>query len=678
MELSTPLTVGSIGSQTLIHISPFENLPYEIELLIFHFLLSGHYSPSSSESSLPPVTSYLTISRRVPKAIWFYFQNYQTTVLASKIHDFLEWTLKQTQAGYPTNEKCDITVLWDIEPGQSLSFELSKQVQDQYLPLSNRAACTKCPNCDQYLQSIQSAFHVLSQIGILRKIKNIPARFDEDVAYQKILCARAGENLPYIPDVTTWAGLKSYRGPIHFIKASENITVRGALVSMTFGRLIAAGFGRTLTKFDFHGPIAPDWFYTTDILETLTTHCQNIESIRILTDDEYFQCDPLALPGFHRAERLTNLELMGLDILSNFNDILRSCYLTKLVLHNHASHPYEAFQSSLTNALKNNTEFEAIYARKFRVQDLVPELFTHILYAFATIDGETGEVKLTDPWADTQIHYEGDSWNDNGRNMYGCLNQLWKLKQRHRKLKILLSIGGWTYSQAGYFARGYNSIKKRENFAISAISLVKTLGLDGLDLDWEYPRSPEEAADYVDVLARCRRHLDSLGVGYELSSAAPCGPSNLDIKGMDQYLDFWNLMAYDFAGFGRTAGHQANIHPSRDSPASTPFSFDATLEIYSSIPSHKLVMGMPLYGRSFITEGPGHPFEPENNGSFENGVWDYKVLPPTGAVNYQDDEIVASWSYDPISRQMVSYDNTGIAKRKAEFILEKKLGGAMW
>ena len=150
---------------------------------------------------------------------------------------------------------------------------------------------------------------------------------------------------------------------------------------------------------------------------------------------------------------------------------------------------------------------------------------------------------------------------------------------------------------------------------------------------------------------------------------------------MAQILDFFNLMAYDYAGsWDRVSGHMANWFKSVDQPAATPFSTDAAVRDYiaAGVPAHKIVIGMPLYGRAFeCTEGLGREFNGVGEGSWENGVWDYKALPRPGAVEKIDEGAVASYCYNAQNRTMVTYDTQRIVEAKIDCI-KRGLGGSMF
>ena len=115
---------------------------------------------------------------------------------------------------------------------------------------------------------------------------------------------------------------------------------------------------------------------------------------------------------------------------------------------------------------------------------------------------------------------------------------------------MLLSIGGWTYSQAGHFNFVTDSTK-RATFVSNAVQLIEDYGFDGIDIDFEYPASPEQgagfAALFTELMAALNRLQQSKGdaTPYEISVAVSAGADNykyLDVDTMDAALTYWNLM----------------------------------------------------------------------------------------------------------------------------------------
>jgi chitinase len=135
------------------------------------------------------------------------------------------------------------------------------------------------------------------------------------------------------------------------------------------------------------------------------------------------------------------------------------------------------------------------------------------------------------------------------------------------------------------------------------------------------------------------------------------------------------LPTYTSAGsWDQVAGHQANLF-------GKPVSVAHAIEWYidNGLSPSKIVVGMPLYGRSFAnTEGPGKPFQDVGPGSWERGVYDYRALPLPGAYMFRDEQAGASWSYDYKSKEMVSFDSEEVGRWKGDWIKKKGLRGSMF
>lgn len=158
-----------------------------------------------------------------------------------------------------------------------------------------------------------------------------------------------------------------------------------------------------------------------------------------------------------------------------------------------------------------------------------------------------------------------------------------------------------------------------------------------------------------------------------VTAALPCGIpilENIDVASAAMYLDFINLLAYDFAGpWDHRAGHHAQLYSMDKTQASGDTGVAYLLG--HGCPSQKILLGIPLYGRSFLgVNGPGHRHKGCGG---ENGAIEYNMLPMRHAKETVDKRICAA-SCVSGDGGFVTYDNPDTVKMKGSYCKQKKLG----
>jgi chitinase len=350
-----------------------------------------------------------------------------------------------------------------------------------------------------------------------------------------------------------------------------------------------------------------------------------------------------------------------------------------------------------------------------------------------------------DAFADYQKSYTSNSV-DGSADSYsqpikGNFNQLRELKAKYPNLKILLSLGGWTYSK--YFSDVAASASSRQKFVSSCINMfikgnlptgisgdpsggaASAAGLfDGFDIDWEYPGvlghtgnhyGAQDKANYTLLLQEFRTEMDSYGASigkhFELTAAVPSGQDKVAQIQTDQvgkYLDYADAMTYDMHGGFEATGptnFQDPLHNSPNDPSTvvTPgnekYTIDTTIKAWTSglpdynipggFPASKLVMGFPFYYRGWtgVAAGSNHGLYQQASGpsaSFSTsqtaGLADYKELAAAGLTSNAADNF-----FDPTTQAAWIYDGTNFytgdtpqsIAAKTSFIKSDGLAGAM-
>jgi chitinase len=316
-----------------------------------------------------------------------------------------------------------------------------------------------------------------------------------------------------------------------------------------------------------------------------------------------------------------------------------------------------------------------------------------INYAFGNV--QNGQCTIGDSYADYDEFYNSsqsvdgtsDSW-DTGA-LRGAFHQLQELKRKYPGLKVIWSFGGWTWS-SGFGQAAANA----SAFADSCYNLVndpRWAGVfDGIDIDWEYPNACGNTCDssgfsaYTTLMAALRARF---GSGKLVTAAITADATSggkidaADYGGAAQYVDWYNVMTYDFFGAWASTGPTAPHSPlySYSGIPIAQFNSDAAIQKLKGkgIPGSKLMLGIGFYGRGWtgVTQStPGGSATGPAPGTYEQGIEDYKVLkagcPPTGTVG--------GTSYSFCNGNWWSFDTPGTVGGKMSYAKSQGLAGAFF
>ncbi|MDF3297838.1 glycoside hydrolase family 18 chitinase [Streptomyces tropicalis] len=337
-----------------------------------------------------------------------------------------------------------------------------------------------------------------------------------------------------------------------------------------------------------------------------------------------------------------------------------------------------------------------IYGRNYNVKNLVTSgsaaKITHINYAFGNVTG--GRCAIGDSYADydkaftadQSVSGTADTWD---QPLRGNFNQLRELKARYPNLKVLWSFGGWTWS--GGFA---DAAKNPAAFAQSCYDLVEDPRwadvFDGIDIDWEYPNAcgltcdTSGAAAFRNVMAALRARFGTQKLVTAATTADGSSGGKIDAAdyaGAAPYVDWYNVMTYDFFGAWDAQGPTAPHSPLTSYPGIPQAGFttaDALAEYRAKgVPASKLLIGIGFYGRGWTgvtQDAPGGTATGPAAGTYEQGIEDYKVLrtscPATGTV--------AGTAYAHCGGNWWSYDTPATIGSKMAWATSQGLGGAFF
>jgi chitinase len=302
---------------------------------------------------------------------------------------------------------------------------------------------------------------------------------------------------------------------------------------------------------------------------------------------------------------------------------------------------------------------------------------THINYAFANV-GSDLKIKLGYPDVDISN-----------------FNKLKELKKSYPKLKTIISVGGWSWSDR--FSDVALTDASRTTFANSCVDFIVQNGFDGVDIDWEYPvyggmsinkNRPEDKTNFTLLMQKLREKLNQREVidkkHYILTFAGGSSNSylnNIETNKLSRYVNYVNIMTYDIHGtWDSYTDLTAPLYPNDDTAPQYKWSIDQSINAWltAGLPKDKMVIGVPFYGYVYkgvsnTMDGLYQSYSGGSSISYENIVNNYLNKPEY--IRHFHDESKVPWLFN--GSTFISYEDEQSIGLKAKYIKSKGLGGGM-
>lgn len=298
--------------------------------------------------------------------------------------------------------------------------------------------------------------------------------------------------------------------------------------------------------------------------------------------------------------------------------------------------------SSVIEGAANESKYVVLaYVTSWGTSTPDPACLTHINYAFGHVSDNFKGIRI-----------------DNEPR----LRMVAALREKKPALKVLLSVGGWGSSR---FSEMAHAADTRLAFAAECRRVIDRLGLDGIDIDWEYPGvgaagisfSPEDTENFTLLMRDVRR---AIGKDKLLTIATQAGAKYYNLKAVEPYVDFVNIMSYDME---EAPFHHAALFRS-DMTEEWSCEEAVKAHVAAGFPVERLVLGIPFYGH-------GTHEAPE--------ALDYRHIVTLDTLQSCWDS-VAKVPYMINSRKhvVINYENPQSIAHKCRFLHRQGMLGAMY